>query len=96
MFFCMFTKKFSAPGEAQHKVIISKRPKEYSAWRENDDEEWIFVKVSSGWEIEKELPATEEGLKLWESWSPEQQAIFSKSFEKPTDQKTETKRRMAK
>lgn len=96
MFKCGILGKMSELGEAQHKVVISKRSKEYSAWRENDDEEWIFVKVSEGWEIEKELSATEEGLKLWESWSPSQQENFAKSLEKPTDQKTETKRRMAK
>lgn len=95
MFKCGITGKLSDVGEAQHKVVVSKRTKEYSAWRENDDEEWEFVKVSSGWEIAKEISATEEGLKLWESWSPTEQENFVKSFQ-PAAQKAETKRRMAK
>lgn len=96
MFRCGITGKLSQLGEAQHKITMEKRDKDYSAWRENDDEDWEFVKVSSGWEIAREVSATEEGLKLWESWSPSQQEAFIKSSGQPSSEKIETKRRMAK
>lgn len=96
MFRCGITGRLSDLGEAQHKIVIEKRPKDYSAWRENDDEEWEFVKVASGFETVRELPATEEGLKLWESWDDNQKQIFVASLQKTSIKKEDPKRRVVK
>jgi hypothetical protein len=94
MFYCQITKKMSRLGEAQHKVVLEKRSKDYHNWRllDEEDDDFSWVKVAEGWEIAKECCATEEGVLLWQSWTPEQQAAFVKDFNKPLVNKEPVRR----
>lgn len=83
MFYCMITKKMSKLGEAQHKVVVAKENKDYFGWKYDEEEdEYTWEKVGSGWQIKQEIATTEDGKALWESWSPEQQAAFVQDLNK--------------
>ena len=66
MFFCEVTKKLSKPGEKCRKIVVEKREKTYSKrFRDMETGKIQTVECSKGWEIVKEISATEAGEKLW-------------------------------
>jgi hypothetical protein len=76
MYKCQVTGKFSKEGEKLNKVVVATRTVEYKHWDREAEEEWF----SHGSEIVKEINASDEGARLWESWTPDQQAAFAKSL----------------
>lgn len=78
MFRCQITGVVSKPGEKPHRVVAQKRDRVYKGFVKNEETlKWEEVVVGHGWEIVKEIVLSNEGLQLWESWSPETQAIFA-------------------
>lgn len=83
MFRDQITGKMSKLGEAQHKVVVAKENKEYFGWLYDEEEdEYTWEKVGSGWQIKQEVATTEDGVSIWNSWSPEQQAAFIQDLNK--------------
>jgi hypothetical protein len=62
--------------EKLHKIVVETRQVEYKHWDREAEEEWF----SHGTEIVREINATDEGLRIWESMTPEQQAAFVKGL----------------
>jgi hypothetical protein len=71
----------SKSGEKLHKVVVSTRQREYKEWVYNEDtrrsEELV---VGHGWEIVRELNASEEGEAVWTAMTPEAQAAWVKRY----------------
>jgi hypothetical protein len=64
MFKCDVTGKTSKRGEKLNKIVIQTRPRVYTekVW---EDGELVEIEIGKGWEIVKEINATDEGLKLY-------------------------------
>lgn len=62
--------------EKLNRIVVETRAVQYKHWDREAEEEWF----SHGTEIVKECNASDEGVKLWESWTPDQQAAFAKSL----------------
>ena len=81
MFRCEVTGKMSKQGEKLHKVVVSTRQREYKEWVYNEDtrrsEELV---VGHGWEIVRELNASEEGEAVWNAMTPEAQTAWVKRY----------------
>lgn len=81
MFFCQVTNKVSKPGEKLVRLPIKKRDRVYMGRVFNEDlNSYEEVEVGRGWEIVKEINATEDGVSLFNSWTPEEQEEFVKEF----------------
>ena len=65
MFRCQVTGKLSRLGDKMNKIVVEKREKEYK----NPETGEV---VGRGWEIVKEISATDEGVKIWNQRHPEQ------------------------
>ena len=77
MFVCQITNRVTKAKAKAHKVVVETRHKEY--WERRRSEEtktWSDVMVGTGYETVRELTVSEEGLLLWESWSPEERKLF--------------------
>lgn len=65
------------PGEKLQKIVVERRERVYTKRVRNEETgEWEKVEIGRGWEIVREIDATEEGLALWNSWTPEEQFLF--------------------
>jgi hypothetical protein len=64
MFKCQVTNKITEPGEKLNRIVIKTREKVYSQ-RVIEDGELITIEVGRGWEIVKEINASEEGLSIY-------------------------------
>lgn len=62
MFRCPVTGKITAPGEPQLKLIVSKRLRDYLT--KVDSIGGTRMVRSKGWEIEKEIAVSQEGLDI--------------------------------
>lgn len=72
MFICGITKKMSKPGEKVRRLVVQTRTKEYKNYDRETEENWS----SFGTEIVKEVNATEDGEKLWNSFSEQEKSEF--------------------
>jgi len=66
MFKCGVLGVDSKPGEKVNRIVVKKREKEY--WGEvynEDTDTYDRAIVGRGWEVEKEIIATDAGLALW-------------------------------
>lgn len=74
MFFCQITGKTSQPGDKINKIVIEKREKVYYQ-RSKSSETGRFedVEVGRGYEIVREINATEEGVAEWHAMTEVQQ-----------------------
>lgn len=61
MFRCQITNKLSKPGEKCNKIVVERREKLYK--REGEV-------IARGWEIVREISATDEGLALYNKNQP--------------------------
>jgi len=96
MFKDQITGKFSEKGEKCHRLTVAKRSKDYYGYRlDEEQDDYLWQKIGSGEEPRLEVNTTEDGIKVWESWSPEQKQSFVQSLEKASSVKVDTKRRMA-
>ena len=80
MFICEVTGKISQPGEKLNRITVKTRERSYLR-KEKDMEsgEWHEVQVSQGWEIVKQISATEEGAQKWSSMTEQQKDTFLKN-----------------
>lgn len=58
------------------KIVVETRQVEYKHWDRENEEEWF----SQGTEIVREINASEEGVRIWESMTPEQREVFVKNL----------------
>jgi len=80
MYKCSLTGKTTKLGEKLNKVVVESREKVYSKKVFNEETRQVeTLQIGTGWEIVKEIQVSEEGLNLWNSWSPEQKAAWKKS-----------------
>ena len=65
--------------EKLNKIVVETRERVYTRWVKNEDtNKYEEVEAGRGWEIVREINASAEGVALWESWSPEERAVFLK------------------
>lgn len=92
MYICQVTGKYSRKGdqtahppvaaEKLNKIVVATRERTYTKWVKNEEtNKWEEVFVAKGWEIVREINASEEGVKLWESWTPEEREVFLKHLD---------------
>lgn len=64
--------------EKEHRIVVERREREYKR-RVFNEEKRVYedVVVGHGWEIVREVVCTEEGERLWNSWTPEQRAAWA-------------------
>jgi hypothetical protein len=64
MFLCQVTNKTSKPGEKLNRITVATRNKVYTqkVW---EDGEQVTIEVGRGWEIAKQINASEEGLRIY-------------------------------
>lgn len=89
MFICQVTGKYSRQGNAftdppvkaekLTKIVVETRERVYTKKVKNEETgRWEDVEIGRGWEIVREINASEEGVALWNSWSPEERTNFLK------------------
>lgn len=72
MFYCQITGKLSKPGAKQNKVVVETRERVYTKRVRNEEtREWETVEIGRGWEIVRELNASDEGVAEWAAMSLE-------------------------
>ena len=92
MYKCQVTGKYSrqgnafshppVAGEKLNKIVVATRERTYTKWVKNEETlKWEEVFVAKGWEIVREINASDEGVKLWESWTPEEREVFLKHLD---------------
>lgn len=66
--------------EKEHRIVVQTRERIYKK-RVFNEEKRVYedVEVGKGWEIVREIRATQEGFDLWNSWTPEQRAVWVKA-----------------
>jgi hypothetical protein len=71
MYFCEITGKLSKPGQKCHKVITHIAERVYTRMvRDEETHRLVRVEVGRGFEIVKEVNASEEGMALWNASHP--------------------------
>jgi len=79
MYICQVTGSQSKAGEKLNKIVVQTREKSYTRWVRNEEtNKWEEVFVAKGWEIVREIDASQEGVQQWNGWTPEERAIFLK------------------
>jgi hypothetical protein len=76
MFKCQVTGRSSKAGDKLNKIVVETRTREYRHWDRENEEEWF----SQGSEIVREINATDEGVRIWDSLSPEERQEFLKGL----------------
>lgn len=76
MYRCQVTGRLSNPGDACHKIVVETRSRTYKHWDRENEEEWF----TQGTEIVREINACEQGVRVWESMTPEQREAFVKGL----------------
>ena len=65
--------------EKIHRITVKTREKIYTRKIKNEEtNKWEDVEVGRGWEIAREVIASQEGANLWASWSDDQRAAWLK------------------
>ncbi len=68
MFRCAVTGKMSKPGEKTNKLVLETRDRVYYGFVLNEETDFMEeVEVGRGFEIVKEVDATDEGVRVWMS-----------------------------
>ena len=79
MYVCQVTGRQSKSGQKLNKLVVQTRPKTYTRWIRNEDtREWEEIEIGRGYETVREINASQEGMDLWNSWSPEERELFLK------------------
>lgn len=75
MYFCQILGRMSQPGEKLNKVVVKTREKSYRQMVRNEELRiWEDLEVGQGWEIVKELNATEAGVAKFATMSEDEKA----------------------
>jgi len=73
----------SIPGEKLNKIVVQTRERVYTKRVRNEETgEWEKVEIGRGWEIVREINASDEGVALWNSWTEEERAVFLKHLDR--------------
>jgi hypothetical protein len=76
MFMCQVTGRMSKPGEKMNRITVAKRERTYSRKEKNEDTgRWEDVEIGHGWEIVRQIVATDEGVAEWDSMSDAQRKL---------------------
>jgi hypothetical protein len=68
--------------EKLNRIVVETRERVYTRWVKNEEtNKYEEVEAGRGWEIVREINASAEGLALWESWTPEERAVFLKHMD---------------
>jgi hypothetical protein len=68
MYKCQVTGRMSRPGEKCNKIVTATRERiYYTKFRNEETGRWEDVEVGRGWEIVKEINATDEAFKQWDA-----------------------------
>ena len=71
MFYDQVTGKLSKSGEKMHKIVTQKRDRVYTKKvRDEETKKMVVVEIGRGWEVVKEINATEDGVRLWNEANP--------------------------
>lgn len=80
MFICQVTGKNSKSGEKPIKLVVATRQRVYTQHVRNEEtREWELLEVGKGWEIVKELNASQEGVLYFQSLSDDQKQLWLQS-----------------
>lgn len=72
----------SIPGEKLNKITIATRERVYTRWVKNEEtHKYEEVEAGRGWEIVREISASDEGLALWNGWNEDERAAFLKRLD---------------
>ena len=83
MFMCQVSGKMSKVGEKLRKVVVATRQREYKEWvYDEETRRSNELVVGHGWEIVKELNASEEGEARFLAMNDEDRASWVKRFVK--------------
>lgn len=76
------TREDTRGSEKLNRIVVETRERIYTKRVKNEETgKWEDVEVGRGWEIVREINATQEGLDLWNSWTPEERAIFLENLD---------------
>lgn len=68
--------------EKLNRIVVETRERIYTKRVKNEETgKWEDVEIGRGWEIVREINASQEGLDLWNSWTPEERAIFLENLD---------------
>lgn len=66
--------------EKPTRLVVETRPRIYTKRFFNEETREIEVQeVGRGWEVVREINVSEEGLRLWNSWTPAQRDLWVRS-----------------
>lgn len=81
MFYCRVTNRLSKRGEKINKLVVETREKTYyKKIRNEETNKWEEVEAGRGWEIVKEIDASDEGARIFNAMSPEDKVFFAKEL----------------
>lgn len=77
MFYCQITGRLSKQGEKLNKVVVETRERVYTKRVRNEEtREWETVEIGRGWEIVRELNASDAGVQEWNDMTDEDRQAF--------------------
>lgn len=77
MFRCQITNKTSSDGEKLNRIVVKTNPRVYTQrFYDEIEGEVVELEVGNGYEIVKEINASNEGLRIWKDWSSEEKERF--------------------
>jgi hypothetical protein len=77
MFYCQITGRLSKQGEKLNKVVVETRERVYTKRVRNEEtREWETVEIGRGWEIVRELNASDAGVQEWNDMTDEDRQSF--------------------
>jgi len=70
------------PGEKLNKIVVATRERIYTKRVKNEETgRWEDVEIGRGWEIVREINASDEGVAVWNSWTPEERQNFVENLD---------------
>lgn len=77
MYICQVTGKMSEPGEKLNRIVVEKRDRTYTERVFNEESRKMEeIEVGHGWEIVREISASDEGARMWETMNEDERSHF--------------------
>lgn len=77
MFQCQVTGRMSEHGQKCNKIVVEKRDRIYMTKVRNEETgRWEDVELGRGWEIVREISATDTGVQTWEKMDEEARKLL--------------------
>lgn len=68
--------------EKLNRIVVQTRERIYTRWVKNEEtHKYEEVEIGRGWEIVREINASDEGLALWNSWTDEERQAFVENLD---------------